>query len=446
MVINEATRQFILAHREQKWSELAFLGNRFPEVDFPLALEQIQGWQTACKKLPSWAASTYIVYPPHLSMEQCSSEQTALYKANLLGQWMDTYGAKSSILYDFTGGFGVDFSFLARSFERSVYVERQEHLCDIVRHNLTVLGLKTAEVVCRDGVEQLHELPLRYALAGERHPVGGDAMGGQPSAAAGAGSVVFYLDPARRDGHGKKVFGLHDCQPDVALLRDELLQKSDAVLIKLSPMFDWHAAVAEMTAGGQGTGCEVHIVSVGNECKELLLWLTHAPTPLRVVCVNDAQEFSYLPQTPSRAAVSLPNDAVGRFLGWGTGGDSSDRPWYLYVPNASVMKSGAFDEVAARFGIAMLDSQSHLFVSQTQVDDFPGRRFTVTGLSSMNKRELKAKLGNVRQANIAVRHFPMSVDDLRKRLKLQDGGSLYIFATTIQGRHCLLLTEKQKTL
>lgn len=446
MNINKETQQFIHAHREDVVSQLAFMGRQHPLVDLPFALEQIQGWQMARKKLPAWGACQQIIYPPHISMEQCSSEVTARYKAALLSQWLSGQPAGDSLcgtqtssahctLYDFTGGFGVDFSYMAQGFDHAVYVEQQSRFCDIARHNFSVLGLQSAEVVCGDGTAHLHALPFRYPSVGAVDREGADDD-------ARRQRVVFYLDPARRDQQGKKVFGMRDCQPDVLSLRDELMRKSDAVLLKLSPMFDWHAAVAEMSPDGKGTGCEVHIVSVANDCKELLLLLTHSFSPLRVVCINDDQVFSYMPLTAPAHESNASQPTVDAFLHWGLEESAPQESWFLYVPNASVMKAGAFNLLAGRYALAMVDRQSHLFISRHPIPEFPGRTFKVSALSTMNKRDLKDKLGGLDQANIAVRNFPMRVEELRKRLKLKDGGNVYLFATTVSNRHLIIIAEK----
>lgn len=435
MMTNNETWQFIRSHREEAVRQLAFLGDKHPLVDMPFALDQIQGWQTARKKLPLWASCDDVVYPPHLSMEQCSSQATASYKAELVGRLVSTDVASSSFFYDFTGGFGVDFSFMARHFGRAVYVEQHDHLCAIARHNFSVLGLTQAEVVCGNGIDVLVALPSRHGFGHDLPHVEGEAtLGGQ---------VVFFLDPARRGGHGQKVYGLADCQPDVAALRDELLGKADAVVIKLSPMLDWHAAVKAMVV--DGIGCEVHILSVGNECKELLLVLTHDSRPLKVVCVNDGAAYSYCPDTPIPESAAVAPGTVEALLRWAMQSHdaaSGDASWHLLVPNASIMKAGCFAQVARSYGLVMLDRHSHLYVSPTAVASFPGRMFTICAISSMNKRELKAKLGSLEQANIAVRNFPLSADELRRRLKLRDGGSIYLFATTVRRQHIIIVARK----
>ena len=209
--MNESTALFIHKHTDDDIRQLALRGTKDPEVDLPFALDQIAGRQTARRKLPTWAKTEGIIYPPHLSMEQCSSEQTARYKAAITGQ-----GRR---MIDLTGGFGVDFSFMARNFKEAVYVERQEHLCRIARENFQLLGLTQAEVVCCDAVDYLQNM---------------------------AHADVIYIDPARRDGHGGRTYGISDCTPDVIVLRPLLLEKADCIIIKLSPMLDWRKAVSDL--------------------------------------------------------------------------------------------------------------------------------------------------------------------------------------------------------
>lgn len=400
------THTFITLHRGDDVRRLAFMADKFPSVNMSYALVQIQGWQMARSKLPTWATIDGIVYPPHLNMEQCSSEVTAIYKqrilARLLGSFLD-----QSTLIDLTGGFGVDFSFMSRGFRKSIYVERDPALCAVARHNFELLGLPHAEVICDDGVEWLHRQS-------------------KPDTAA---PIVIYMDPARRDAHGQKVVALGDCTPDVVALRDELMRKADYVILKLSPMLDWHAAVAAMDTGGNVS--EVHIVAVGNECKELLLVLAHGHHDLCVVCSNDADIFAFHPRLTNAGSGNLPTATI-----------SVSPTGTLLVPNAAIMKTGCFAELAMRFDVRSIDTNSHLFVSPHIVPNFPGRQFRILAVSALGKRELRQNLHGLRQANISVRNFPLSVAELRKRLKLQDGGSVYIFATTWQGRHVLVITSK----
>ena len=451
-IMNDETREFVAMHRNEDVRELALKAKRVEGLDLPLALDQIAGWQIARKKLPQWASCEGIVYPPHISMEQCSSQFTAQYKSEVAQTLLapaatvrarvsdsgesdnqtttsepqlsdsaesvmqtaksafqlsdspesDTLVARSSMV-DLTGGFGVDFSYLARGFSQATYVERQRHLCDLAEHNMAALGLDQARIVCGDGVEYLRQM----------------------------GPVDFiYLDPARRDEHGSRTYAIEDCTPNVFELSDLLLAKSQYTLVKLSPMLDWRKAVADF----DGTVREVHIVATGNECKELLLVLGQQmheePSAPRVFCVNDNQRIDY--------------DSAAYTQGLRIGGKPlPEVKNYLYEPNASIMKAGCFDLVEERFGVTQVGPSSHLFVSATPVADFPGRGFAIEAIGGMNKKDIKRLLNGTKQANIAVRNFPLTAPQLRKKLKLADGGPVYLFGTTMQGcDHVLLRTSK----
>lgn len=434
-IMNDETREFVAMHRNEDVRELALKAKRVEGLDLPLALDQIAGWQIARKKLPQWASCEGIVYPPHISMEQCSSQFTAQYKSEIAQTLLapaatvrarvsdsaesvmqtaksafqlsdspesDTLVAKRAMV-DLTGGFGVDFSYLARGFSQATYVERQRHLCDLAEHNMAALGLDQARIVCGDGVEYLRQM----------------------------GPVDFiYLDPARRDEHGSRTYAIEDCTPNVLELRDLLLAKSQYTLVKLSPMLDWRKAVADF----DGTVREVHIVATGNECKELLLVLGQQmheePSAPRVFCVNDNQRIDY--------------DSAAYTQGLRIGGKPlPEAKNYLYEPNASIMKAGCFDLVEERFGVTQVGPSSHLFVSATPVADFPGRGFAIEAIGGMNKKDIKRLLNGTKQANIAVRNFPLTAPQLRKKLKLADGGPVYLFGTTMQGcDHVLLRTSK----
>ena len=385
--VNQSTLDYIRQHADEDVRQLALRGHKCPDVDLQYALEQIAGRQKARTKLPSWAAIDGIVYPPHLSMEQCSSEVTARYKASIAG--------KGALFVDLTAGFGVDMALISQGFQKAVHVERQPQLCAISSENFRLLGLNHIEVVCGDGVAYLHTM---------RH------------------ADLLFIDPARRDVHGGRTYDISDCTPNVLEILDEMLEKADRVMIKLSPMLDWRKAVADL-----GKVNEVHIISVDNECKELLLILSKTKKPLRVFCVNNDECFEVVEGISSQPR-PLPQDMR-----------------YLYEPNASVMKAGCFALIEQRFGVVQLERNSHLFVSDKEILGFPGRQFLIEKRTSMNKRELKATLADVDQANITVRNFPMSVAELRKRLKLKEGGDVYIFATTISDEGHQLLVCRKKT-
>ena len=524
-IMNQATFDFIRQHQDDDVRQLAFLGSKYPEVDMPFALDQIRGRKMARVKLPRWASIDGIIYPPHISMEQCSSEQTALYKAELAARLLglspsssengeekekesenasnlhlseicefagkgavDSEFAKNEAtckkqqilteskenineikeephegdfseeigFVDLTGGFGVDFSYIAsRLGMKSMYVERQAHLCEAAKENFGRLGLKNAIVKNGDGIEVLH------SFASKKEAAASDALGitedqSQSLLKTNLGLKLIFIDPARRDDAGNKVISLKDCTPDVTLLQEEMLSKADYVIIKLSPMLDWHRAVSELNCVQ-----EVHIISVNNECKELLLVLSarnmddmrassadgesgedeidgaegtdgevkHAGN-LRIYCINDAQSFVCDELDMESSSVKIAPSTLEEML-------------YLYEPNASLMKAGCFSVLSERYGARMLSKNSHLFVSREPIAAFPGRSFRIIAVSSFNKKELKRHLSGITKANIATRNFPLSVAELRKRLKLKDGGETYIFATTLSDEsHVLMITEK----
>ena len=451
--MNQATQDFIRQHQDDDVRQLAFLGSKYPEVDMPFALDQIRGRKMARVKLPRWASLEGIIYPPHISMEQCSSESTALYKAELaarlLGLPASSSGtemkAESEIEFvDLTGGFGVDFSYIAaRLGVKSMYVERQAHLCEAAKENFERLGLKNAIVKNGDGIEVLHSfLPKKDDAASADDSLG--ITYDQPLSLLKTklGLKLIFIDPARRDDAGNKVVSLKDCTPDVTVLQEEMLSKADYVIIKLSPMLDWHRAISELSHVR-----EVHIISVNNECKELLLVLSarnmgdmeassadgevkHAGN-LRIYCVNDAQSFVCDELDMESSPVRIAPPVLEEML-------------YLYEPNASLMKAGCFGVLSDRYDARMLSKNSHLFVSQAPIEAFPGRSFRIIAISSFNKKELKRHLSGITKANIATRNFPLSVAELRKRLKLKDGGETYIFATTLSDEsHVLVITEKK---
>ena len=509
-IMNQATLDFIRQHQDDDVRQLAFLGSKYPEVDMPFALDQIRGRKMARVKLPRWASIDGIIYPPHISMEQCSSEQTALYKAELAARLLGLSSSSSEIgeekekesenaknlhlseicefagkgavdsefakneatckkqqilteseenvneikeephegdfseeigFVDLTGGFGVDFSYIAsRLGVKSMYVERQAHLCEAAKENFERLGLKNVSVKNGDGIEVLH------SFASKKEAAASDSLGitedqSQSLLKTNLGLKLIFIDPARRDDAGNKVVSLKDCTPDVTVLQEEMLSKADYVIIKLSPMLDWHRAVSELNCVQ-----EVHIISVNNECKELLLVLSarnmgemeassadgevkHAGN-LRIYCVNDAQSFVCEESDMEASSVKIAPSTL-------------EEMQYLYEPNASLMKAGCFGVLSGRYDARMLSKNSHLFVSREPIAAFPGRSFRIIAISSFNKKELKRHLSGITKANIATRNFPLSVAELRKRLKLKDGGETYIFATTLSDEsHVLMITEK----
>lgn len=400
--MNEATLNYVRQHADDDVRKLALQGVKDTDVDLTQALQQIAGRQTARRKLPSWAAVEGIIYPPHLNMEQCSSEQTARYKAKIVNG-----KSVNGKFTDLTGGFGVDFYWISQGFQHRCYIEQNEQLCAISSENFHALGLDCS-VCCCDAVTYLTTMPH---------------------------VDLIYMDPARRNEHGGRTYSIEDCTPNVIELLPLLMEKANRVMLKLSPMLDWRKAISDLRYVH-----EVHIVSVDNECKELLLLLDKEATEdLRVVCVNDDKTFEFY---PSRGKTFSLTEQNGLSLAEKRPFSGSDTA-FLYEPNASIMKAGCFKELAERFSVHQISANSHLFLSSVEIDDFPGRGFQISSISSMNKQELRTALKDTDRANISVRNFPLTPDQLRKKMKLKDGGDVYIFATTTSdGAHRLYICRK----
>ena len=387
-MLDTATIEFIKKHRNDDVRTLALQSKRYPTVDMREAVVQIEGWQQAREKLPAWAAVDGIIYPPKISMEQCSSEKTAKYKAALI---------EGENFADLTGGFGIDFSYMAQRFNKAFYIERNERLCDIAKANFSLLGLEHTKVMNGNSEELLATLPHLDWI---------------------------FVDPARRDGDGRKVVALSDCEPNIVEL--DLLSKADMVMVKCSPMLDITLACRQLRRVSS-----VHIVSVNNECKELILILNSNDfTGLSTYCVNilkdGIQEFSFTQDEEDSAATSYCSE-IGK---------------YLYEPNASIQKAGCPNSLSARCKVEKLHPNSHLYTSDELVHGFPGRIFEVIEVFGFSKADIK-RVQALGKANITVRNFPESVQQLRKRLKLADGGDNYIFATTLNnGSKVLVLCKK----
>lgn len=382
--MNEPTARFIREHRTDR---LALMLAGRDDVDAGFALRQIEGWQKLRTKVPSWAATDELHYPPRLALEQCSGEAAARYKAEVAGRLLPDGGTMA----DLTGGLGVDFSFVARRFRRSTYVERQAELCLLARHNFPLLGLSGTEIVQADGTDFLKTMPP---------------------------ADLVFLDPARRDGAGRKTVFIEDCEPDVAGLAQQLLAKGRVVLVKCSPMLDLEKAVRTL-----GCVSEAHVFAADGECKELLLVMREDADPTCIFAAEGNVRFRFTRQEEAEACPSF-----ARYPGT-----------YLYEPGAAIMKAGAFRLIAVRFGLHKLHPNSHLYTSDRLVKNFPGRTFRIERHSGFGKRELRDFFPPDRRANLSVRNFPTTVAELRKRLKLKEGGTAHWFATTLaDGNHILL--------
>lgn len=386
--ISPETEAFIEEHAGDNVQTLALRAARFPKVNMATAIIQIAARQTARTKLPTWWKTAGLRYPNHLSMEQCSSEVTARYKATLIPDTL-----KGGSFTDLSGGFGADFVCMAQGFSKATYVERQEELCSLAEHNLPLLGLPHARVVNADSTKYLEEM--------ERQ------------------SVIF-VDPARRDLKGRKTVLISDCEPDIGRLHPRLMEKAERVIVKLSPMLDISLALEQLP-----NVREVHVVAMGGECKELLLVMETGAVSAdaRIVCTNLPTSVPEVWPTPFSFTRKEEEETSCTM--------ASGMKTYLYEPNSVMMKAGAFRMVATHYGIEKLHPNSHLYTSDRWLPDFPGRGFEVITHGGFGKREVRALLASVKKANLTVRNFPNSVADLRKRLKLPEGGDDYLFATTM---------------
>lgn len=392
---------FALAHREDDVGRL-LLGHAPAGVHVARAVQQIEGWRMARHKLPTWAACDDILYPPRLAMEQCSSEAAARYKAAIIRSYQtadsspkkDVCQSNTPRLTDLTGGLGVDCAFMAAAFCEVTYVERNPDLCAIAATNFKALGLHHIRTVSGDGSKVLEELPMQDWI---------------------------YLDPARRDGAGRKMVSLADCEPDVVRLMPLLHSHARWVMVKCSPMLDITQALRQLTSMQ-----EVHVVSVQNECKELLFVTSAIPIVHAVSLRTDGSVESDCTFTPSDEQACQPAyaDVIGR---------------WLYEPNAALLKAGCFKLPAVRYGLQKLHPNSHLYTSDTLCTTFPGRTFEVVGSSGFGKHDVKSLLGDLRKANLSIRNFPDSVEGLRRRLHLAEGGDDYLFATLLTGGKKMLV-------
>ena len=386
--LNDTTRQFI---RENLNADVPTLALKKAPVgtDVSLALRQIAARQMLQKKVPQWAENEDLLFPAHLSIEQCSSEASAKYKAGSL---------QGQTFADLTGGLGIDTYYISQRFQQDDYVERQADLCELARHNFEVL---------KANVNVWNETAEGYLS----HCKSKDCI---------------FIDPARRDEHGRKTVSISDCTPDVSALQDMLLQKAETVLVKLSPMLDTSKALEELHHVE-----EVHVVAVANECKELdVVMKRDYQGEIQFVCVNllTSQPELHFTQEQERESTARLAESVLR---------------YLYEPNPAVMKAGCFKLLTQRYGVLKLHKNSNLYTSEQLVPVFPGRIFEVEGWAPYNKKVMQTLLHDVKKASVAVRNFPLSVAELRKTLKIGDGDETYLFATTLKGEQKVVIRTKK---
>ena len=394
---NNLTEQFILEHLTADVRTLA-LSARPDGVDMQYALTQISGWQAARLKVPLWAATEGIVYPKHLSLEQCTSQYIAQYKASFIESLLGS-GFKMA---DITGGFGVDCFFLSRNASQVHYNEMSAELCDCARANFKALGRPEIEVnhsTAEDYIARLTPNSLN----------------------------LIYLDPARRGDAGRKLVSISDCQPDTVALQDDLLRIAPNVMVKLSPMLDVSRALTELKHVSH-----VFIIGLEGECKEITLLMQRgieAESTITAVDIkSDGTPESAVSSAKSVDATLPQPIADASLLQSGT---------YISEPSAPYMKSALFRTIAAKTNTYLLHPDTHLFWSKEKPENFPGRVFRLEGIIPFDKKSLSALAKT--QANLSVRNFPETAPQLQKKLKLRDGGSRYLIATTLADNKRVLL-------
>jgi predicted O-methyltransferase YrrM len=386
----EEVQQFVQDHLYDDPALLMLRAAKFPHIPMREVVEQIQSKRKAKNKLPEWFATAGIIYPPTLSMEQCSSEATAVYKASLVS---------GERMADLTGGMGVDTFYLSKSFEETHYVERQEHLVELAKHNFYRLSAH--------GIKTYHGQAESF-LKGHQDQVD-----------------LIYLDPARRGAHNSKVVRFEDCEPDVIRLQPLLRQRAMSLLIKASPMLDIKGAINDL-----GMVTAVHVVADRNEVKELLFLIDEKASvnpEIHTINYLSEGEWRYRFDYESELDTLTQFGTVSRFV---------------YEPNAAILKAGGFKSVGAQFsGLLKLHANTHLYTSDSLVENFPGRVFEVLDSLPMSKKQLRRKLPEMK-ANISIRNFPMSVEQIRKKTGLKEGGDCYVFGfTDIEGPKLLSLKK-----
>ncbi|MCR5567885.1 MAG: class I SAM-dependent methyltransferase [Paludibacteraceae bacterium] len=387
---------FIKEHASDDVRKLALCKCDLSGNELKTALQQIEGLQKTKQKLPSWAANEKVVYPVHLSLEQCSSEATARFKAQLV--------TDGDIMADLTGGFGIDFTFISKHFKQADYVETNEALCKIAENNLHAFGLTNWQVFNTDAESYLKQ------HNGQRFD-------------------LLFVDPARRDANGRKTVAPSDCTPDLTLLQDVFRLSARKVMVKYSPMLDIGTAIKELRNIES-----IYTISVANECKELLIiqnFEADVCSDIQISCVN------IKPTTTDVFETSLNNEKEATVT------IATSIGQFLYEPNSSIMKAGAFKSICKAWGIEPLQQNSHLYTSQTLKPEVQGRAFEVIGTCRINAADFNKTFPDTKKANLTIRNCPLRQEDIRKKLKIKEGGDLYLFATTLINKELVLIGCKK---
>ena len=378
-------------------NDLALQRNKYKhlsDAEWHWFLQQIEGRERTADKLPTFASIPDWWYPVRLSCEQCSSELTARYKASLLSPLALGEGKEERFL-DLTGGYGVDTYFLSEQFSHTDYVEQNEELCRIAAHNFALSQKSKVE-------RQKLSIAIHNTTAE-------DFLLSSPCGEAGWG--LIFLDPARRDSHGSKVFRIEDCTPNVVELLPTLLAHSKRLLIKLSPMLDLTQAVTSLSQ----VNWNIHIVAIKNEVKEVLLLSGGTGQITTIDLAQKDQAFVFTREEEQHCGLDIRDGKLAN---------------YLYEPNAAILKAGAYKLVAQRFGLHKLDVNTHLYTSRQFIENFPGRVWRIT------------EKQNLKQANVLTRNYPLTPEQLKKKLHLRDGGTAFVIGCRVAGKPTLLYAER----
>ena len=388
--LTEKEKAFIKTHLNDDVTSLLLQAKKYPNLNIPDLVWQIKARQKAKLKLPEWFDNEDIIFPKMISVEQSSSEITAKFKASLV---------QGETLIDLTGGMGVDIAYMSKNFKKSIYIEQNTDLCEITKYNFEQLKIENVSFVEGNSRDFLENNTNNFSW--------------------------IYLDPHRRDDTGNKVVRLQDCEPNILEIKDLMFEKTDNILLKASPMLDINLAVAELQ-----NVVNIYVVAVENEVKEILFYLqkSHQEEPIFHAVNLSTTGFSLL-NSPTAYRLkpvvlsfkkSEEKDAVIKM---------GSPQAYLYEPNAAILKSGGFRIIAQRFDLQKIAPHSHLYTSDVLVENFTGRTFKIEGVCKLDKKEISSYLPE-NKANITIRNFPLSVKQIREKLKLSEGGNSYLFATT----------------
>lgn len=377
-MLSQEVQEFIRTHENDDVNKLVLQHKEIHGVAAPVIAAQIIGRRKTKEKLSNYYACANIIYPPAINLEQSSSSQTALFKAHIAEEEVGVF--KTCV--DLTGGFGIDSYFLSKVFDQVQYVETNASLLETAHHNHIQL--------------QRHNISY-YGMSAEEYLK-------QPLVPAD----LFYIDPSRRNKTNQKIFKLSDCEPDITLLQDAIFERSNFLLLKTSPLLDIQHTVNELKHVKK-----VFIISVGNECKELLFLsikgYTHEPERIAINILKDQiEKFSFTLDEEKNAAVLFDSPKT-----------------YLYEPNASLMKAGAFKTVAVRYALLKIHPSTHLYTSDHLVNDFPGRIFLIEAFVKSDKKSVHLFFPEGK-ANVTTRNYPLSVDELKKKTNLKDGGEKFL--------------------